>query len=740
MLPHTSLPLFRTLFLVLLLCPVFPALSQLTPIVKDVVAPPNSPESKKEAATKPSDNSLPDLKSVQEERAKLQTQITALKKNPTLYADQVKLLADIDLALSRQEEALAMRDYLEKEKSNILATSSSPLEAQVNEKFSKPYDLAKLDSLYLQKEALEEEEQLTLTTSVKADELLTQDLKAYEKSEEARRLTKDQSTDPTQVNLISTLQSRLDKEKLLTSRLNTANTNFKKENVGLKKIQLTPQIKYVQGNLQLNETAWRELKRQYDAKDLAIKESLQLATNRLGETQKELDKNQIDPSLASPAERARSETLSLQHLAAQRRASLNEAWKEQLRITREIMRHRFDLYQGKAKAADKKAWEQATQEALDRLEPQVDFLAAGLESSQKKLELLQSRAKESTDSNAKLWMATALVQQTEIILCYQEELWTAKALIRLGERFLAELDPGTKVLSLAEIREITATTLKNFWIKELFLLEDRPFRVSTLFWVLFWLATGFLTATIISHILGKKILLHYGCARGAAAAYQKLFYYGVIVVFCVGVFEYFNFSLTSLTIISGALALGFGFGSQDIIKNFISGLILLFERPINEGDLIEIENELVTVELIGARSTRVKAGDNTQRIVPNSHLLENIVVNWTLSDSIIRSTIEVGVAYGSPTREVVEIILNATQTTEGVLETPKCSVLFSNFGDNALLFQTHFSTAAVDRPEVCSEVRHHICSALQEAGFAMPFPQRDVHLDSSKPLDIRVIP
>ena len=692
------------------------------------------------ASTAGSDDKLPELKEVKEHRTLLQNVLKTLQKEPELYKEQIRLLIDLDAALARQEEALTVAESLEKEKNALSKVSQLPLEAQINEKFTKPYDLGKLDVLYEVQENLEEETRLALDASVQSDDLLARDLDAYKKSEESRRLAKDLAEELTVSTSAAKLQSRVNLAKLVRSQINSGNTKLKKEILDLRKQLLRPQIRFIQENLKLDDYAWRETKRQYDTQELAIKESLKEAQKKLGLAQKDLEKNTTDSPLATPAEKARMEAAQTGLMAAQRRNSLNETWQEQIVLTRKIMHDRYELYKDRAKPADKKGWIKAMEEARERLEPQFDYLTTSMESARKKLEALRSRARESTDKDVLMWTETSIRHQADLITSFQEEIWSTKAIIQLSGRLLDELDAGSSKFSWRALQENSWNFLKAFWYKELFLLEDRAFRISTLFWVLFWLSIGLTVAWTVSNLLGRKILLHYGIASGAASAYQKLVYYTIIVAFCMGIFEYFNFSLTSLTIISGALALGVGFGSQDIIKNFISGLILLFERPINEGDTIQIEGDVVKVEHIGARSTRVKALDNTQRIVPNSYLLENVIVNWTLSDSIIRTSIEIGVGYGSPTREVSDILLKTIQSIDGVLAEPAPAVLFADFGDNALLFKILFSTSSEERVDATSEARHRISEALEKAKISIPFPQRDIHLDSSRPLEFRILP
>ena len=190
------------------------------------------------------------------------------------------------------------------------------------------------------------------------------------------------------------------------------------------------------------------------------------------------------------------------------------------------------------------------------------------------------------------------------------------------------------------------------------------------------------------------------------------------------------------------LAIGIGFGSQNIMNNFISGLIILAEHPIKVGDLIDVDGVFGQVERIGPRSSRIRAGDNTHVIVPNSAFLEKNVLNWTVSDDVIRTWVDVGVAYGSPVEEVAEGLQRAVAEEPGVLDSPEPEILFMDFGDNALAFRAYFwvrVARSLDRHRFQSRLRFRIDRIFREAGIVIAFPQRDVHLDSLSPLEVRMV-
>ncbi len=199
---------------------------------------------------------------------------------------------------------------------------------------------------------------------------------------------------------------------------------------------------------------------------------------------------------------------------------------------------------------------------------------------------------------------------------------------------------------------------------------------------------------------------------------------------------------TMFAFLGGALAIGVGFGAQTLINNFISGVILLCERSIRVGDIVEVDDQRGKIVRVGFRNSLVSRGDGIEVLVPNSQFLEKKVVNWTLSNDLVRYSVSVGVAYGSPPAKVAELIAQAAAEHPHVMKNPPSDVLLDDFGDNALVFSLHFwmrLCPGVDGGTVRSELRHRINTLFNEAGINMAFPQRDIHLDSSRPVEIRVV-
>ena len=215
---------------------------------------------------------------------------------------------------------------------------------------------------------------------------------------------------------------------------------------------------------------------------------------------------------------------------------------------------------------------------------------------------------------------------------------------------------------------------------------------------------------------------------------SRAFYIIGLAILVITTLDLINVPLTAFAFVSGAVAIGVGFGAQNIINNFISGWILMWERPIRIGDFLEIGETRGTVERINTRSTRLRRVDGVHLMIPNSYLLENIVVNWTLVDRLARSIVRVGVAYGSPVERVAELIEQAVNEHEDILADPEPVVIFEDFGDSALIFDVYYWIEAggeKDLRKIRSDIRFRIDALFRDNDIVISFPQHDVHIDGT---------
>jgi small-conductance mechanosensitive channel len=219
--------------------------------------------------------------------------------------------------------------------------------------------------------------------------------------------------------------------------------------------------------------------------------------------------------------------------------------------------------------------------------------------------------------------------------------------------------------------------------------------------------------------------------RGVHDSIMKLLHYGVITFGFLLAMSLLGFELKNLVVLAGALGIGIGFGLQNIVNNFVSGLILLFERPVKVGDMIMIESDWCTVKKIGMRATTVETFDQSEIIVPNADLISQKVTNWTLSSEQSRVVVAVGVAYGSDVEKIMRILVECGTQHPKVLREPAPSPLFVEFGESSLDFVLRVWVAkASDRLRTKSELLMAIDREFRREGVEIPFPQRDLHLRS----------
>lgn len=219
--------------------------------------------------------------------------------------------------------------------------------------------------------------------------------------------------------------------------------------------------------------------------------------------------------------------------------------------------------------------------------------------------------------------------------------------------------------------------------------------------------------------------------RGVRDAIKKLIHYAMVLVGLLFALSILGMRLQNFIVILGALGVGIGFGLQDIVNNFLSGLILLFERPVKVGDFIVVNEEWGTISKIGLRSTVVETINHSEIIVPNSQLIAEKVTNWTLSSRVARLVIPVGVAYGSNVELVMRILTEVATGHPDAVHDPAPSILFIEFGDSSLNFEIRvFVQDIAARFRIRSEMLQQIDAHFREAGVEIPFPQRDLHLRS----------
>ena len=252
-----------------------------------------------------------------------------------------------------------------------------------------------------------------------------------------------------------------------------------------------------------------------------------------------------------------------------------------------------------------------------------------------------------------------------------------------------------------------------------------------LFIAVIWI--GAMIARFVSLILELDVLGRLSLPRGVPVTVASLVRYALVAIAFLTALAAAGFELGQLAIIGGALGVGIGFGLQNVVGNFIAGLILAFERPISIGDIVQLAEMIGEVRQIGIRASILRTFDGAEVIVPNSEFISREIINWTRSDRYRRIEVRVGVAYGTDPTRVLQLLLAAARAHPEVSITPEPDARFMGFGDSSLDFSLRFWVSFERWTQIQSSVAVAVHDALAAAGISIPFPQRDLHFKSADP-------
>ncbi|MCA9236324.1 MAG: mechanosensitive ion channel, partial [Planctomycetales bacterium] len=542
-------------------------------------------------------------------------------------------------------------------------------------------------------------------------------------------------------------ESKLASAKLDGVQLELANVKLEEETLQLQIQQLTEKLSIISQEVSfsiedLNEKL-RELSRATSKIVRKQEENEAEVTIRMSgwkNAQQRLD-NAPEPSAAMQAElEARRWAYHLRKNRADFLARQNQ-W---LQTLREVWRRRYNVATEQFETAQLVEWGAAAVTFSEELATEKTIQLARVEDLRKILAETERVVAQDGLPEVERWLgeqANVIREQIDFLNNHISNLEVAE---RTNQKLIQEIRSRTSSFSVAEWGRLIWSKIGLVWDYELMKTEDdQPLRVSAVVTGLLLLILGYRVSKWASSTLGNRVLTHFGINEGGAAALQSLSFYALLFTSTLMALKVVSVPLTLFTFLGGAAAIGLGFGSQNILNNFISGLILLTEQPIRVGDLIELNGLTGCVESIGMRSTRVRTGSNCEIIVPNSSFLENNVVNWTLADSVVRCEVRVGVSYGSPTRDVARWLKYAAVEHGLVLKKPEPFVWFAGFGDNSLDFELYFFITVrtlSERRRIESDLRFMVDQYFREAGICIAFPQRDIHLDTQKPLEVRMLP
>jgi len=685
-----------------------------------------------------------------EQRSDLEGELAeAGKARSAGLRERLQGLERLRLLLNQKKAALAEIQVATSDAEATAATLQKIREQGVDD--SPPYSLLEVDRLRDELDGAEKRLRRATDATEAAEAALVQARQMLSTREAARRKAQeelDKNDDPARFTALENelalrkLESRIAAAvvdlRILELRRDRISRDSRSQQLDL----LAARIERMQSSTGLNEEQYRERADRFANRIEELKEQLTEAERRAERAEEAWSTalQRIDPD--------RPDDENLERAAARRQEYVT--WQQTTRVLTEriqrlddltrIWERRFAVANRRASPDEQAQWRSDSRGLLDQYEREARVERAKLSDLRKEALLLNDKIL-GTELGSELRNALDRHQEAvdQRIEAQEINVASLETAVRQHSRLLEELRGEQASRDLEERLAAAWAWTKRAWSYELTVVDDQAITAGKLFVALVLLTVGLRLARLLSSTLSRRVLKRFGVPHSAASAFESITYYVAIVVVVLFALNTVSIPLTVFTLVGGALAIGIGFGSQNLVNNFISGLILLVERPISVGDLVDLDGTLGTIDRIGGRSTRLRTFENTHILIPNSFFLENRFINWTLSDDVIRGHVRVGVAYGSPTREVTKLLLEAAEGVAHLERTPKPWVRFSDFGDSALVFDLYFHVRPLLNIWTAeTEVRYRVDDLLREAGIVIAFPQRDIHLDAPGGLDLRI--
>jgi len=664
-------------------------------------------------------------------------------------------LQDIQTNYQRLLTALKKQESLQKEE-NVLREKMKVSEKGENSQ-KPPFSLSFYDSLLDQLGTLEQQkETANLAIDLAKKSLENTGERLNQAGKDVRRFKENLETVKEDSETVK-LQWALENAEL-ERELDQAMSNFQK--LHLQNLSKELGLVELRADMARRNTLWVRANLHFDGADLD--KQLDVLKNQVAKLQERYNKiireqSGIEAAWLDAQKQASSASGETEIALSTAVLHVRGAWREtyqkvleqtedmlQLLVQQEqIWKYRYAIVKGGVEGKQLDTWEEETKARLKNIERKIRLLQRQQTDEQSQMVSLERKISDENlnkkiRSLVKEQMA-ALTKLAEQSIEYFSILLASK---QLHQRFLDEIAIKHVQIPLSDKIMMLTGRLLSVWNFELWAIGEQSVTVKKLFSALLILVIGIIAVKYSIRLMRKRLLPRVSLEAGAAAAFEKIFYYFSILVIVLVALRMVNIPLTAFTFLGGAIAIGVGFGAQNLINNFISGFIIMAERPIKIGDLIEIEQNFAIVEEIGARCTRIRTGANVHILVPNSSFLEKNITNWTLSDKMVRAHVTAGVVYGSPVEEVERLLMKAAREHKRVLRDPEPFVLFNDFGNSALLFDVYFwlsMTRIMERRIIESDIRFSIDGLFRKAGIVIAFPQLDVHFDENTPLQLKMM-
>ncbi len=616
--------------------------------------------------------------------------------------DELEFLETLDGVYAQQQARLEQRQELEADKKKATEALESLQKFGPTE--AKPYSFLLLENLRDDLAAEEDHEdafqvdlksaqQLLETAQNHFDEAEADRRQAQEESESAAGDDDKQAAAAAAASLkLAKRQSQIAKELILLRRLEVEVRTLRRDVCITRKTQLEEKTDRIGKDVRFTKRDLDDRLKELASHEADLNQKLKDAQARFQQTESEQAATMKDlrqQNAAAATVELAVESWRVARDAQQMQMSLlNERISDDKRF-HHYWACRFETENGTAKPEQIAEWHESLSDLVDEMADNQRSLLQRIDTSRSEQAKLIQRMRNSEDADVRHWGEFQSEQWQSLRDVCENHLVQLKASERWASRFLDELKD--KLEPDAESwQTIAKTHIEAIWVYEIAQVDDRPITVGKIVTLVCYILAGMLLASILSRLLGKRVLPRFGLNEGASHAVQTIAFYSLAVMFGVLSFQMVHIPLAAFAFLGGAVAIAIGFGSQDIANNFMSGIILLAEQPIRVGDVVLVDDVQGTVEHIGPRSTRIRTNANHELIVPNSKLLSDKVTNLTLSNNLVQTAVAVNLPIKLTVREAKQILLQAASSHPTVMDEPRPFVLFKQFGTTSMDFELHF--------------------------------------------------
>jgi small-conductance mechanosensitive channel len=639
-----------------------------------------------------------------------------------------------------------------------------------------PYSLVMLDELLNEHDAL----QINLTSyesSLSNFQNLLASIIAETKSAAetvSSMLGAVQNADDSNINAAKwRLEAARAKSRLLAARasLLQSRSDSLKDRIAGAKTELSlldRKVKTASANSRFNDADLAKIKKISDERKLAIRKEITGISKRLKTAMSARDQAQsaVDALVATTPADKESEGLELARFKldmTEWRVEALQSLIEGLDSLTQLENVIFKAHQGRQAIIGASNIEvrnsalESLKDLLERILAWENIAANDITSCEADLSNLESRAASITSEEPRFnLLSEQRVAKSEKLAMLKRISQAVISQRKLIQRWVTEYSPnGQESKPFARLSTLGAAgwgVVKEIWAFKVMAFEDTvevdgqtitgkfPITLGLLLRALLFFVIGYGVFSRIANRIQAGLVTRGHIAEAQAKTLRNWAMIVVGVFLALGTLAFLKIPLTVFALFGGALAIGLGFGMQTLIKNFISGIIVLAERKVRVGDMLDVDGIVGTVTEINTRSSVIRGPDDAETMIPNSAFLENRVTNWTLTHAKMRRSLRVGVAYGTSPQKVMETLTESAGRHGLICKDPAPFAVFDDFGENSLVFSLYFwldLRGATNAMIVTSDLRLMIEKRFAELDIAVPFPQRTLHLNAGQPLQVQ---